>query len=545
MGKSRLKLKILLFASLFLTVVFPFLHAQAGGGVIEDAATVYVIRGTDFNVRGSSRPFALIYHGEIHYGERITGRENFDRYLALKRQLLINQRVLEYARVEYRIGSPEADGALPVTLLIYARDTWNFFILPHPEYNSNDGFSLTLKARHYNFLGTMTPLRVDFGYNHNAGDHEIRASIESSTPFYAAGLIWTFRFDHFFGYTVGDPLFYQNVTGISVRLPWRTGFDETPSPSFFHRSAVTVGINQFLTVNEENSDKNQEVLGLDERFSGAYGSTELFASWFIPLGIEVGEFGQLSYTPRLAGRINYPFGLMDESRRPVTTFTHTLGFGRINWIGNHRHGLYASLRNSFSWYFDRADAPLGIDLTGNVSFHWRFTDFLGFSSRLNYRQWWHHSDRLGGNIPNHNSADMIRGVLNNHIRAYQILTLNLDFPVRVLRFWPSEWLNDERLRLFNFETQFSPFTDMAMFYGPYNRLQNRDDPFDTRTTFSLEDMINTAGLEVIVHPGFFRSLKIRASVGYNLQRIRDEGLSRRWGFFPVWDEIFIGLDFHY
>jgi len=509
-----------------LSILFSFLHAQ------ENAATVYVIREIEFDVHGRSRPFALIYHGEFKYGERIVGRENLDRYLTLKRQLLINQMVLEEVRIEHLLGESEIDGALPVTLLIYVRDTWNFIILPYPQYDSNDGFSLTLKARHYNFLGTMSPLRVDLGYNQNDGEHHVNFSIESNTPFYAAGLKWNFRFDHYLGYTFENPLFYQNVTGLSVRLPWLT-------------TVLTVGFNQFLTVNEENSDKNKEIFDLNDYFDGAYGSTELFAAWQIPTGLEVGDFGQLSYIPRLSGRINYPFGEMDESRKPVTTFSHSLGFGRVNWLGNYRQGLSASVRNSYSWFFDRADAPLEITLAGDLAFYWQFTDFLGLSSRLNYRQWWHWSDRLDSYIPHFSSGDMIRGVLNDDIRAFQILTLNIDIPLRVLRFWPSAWFNNESLRFFNFEMQFSPFTDMAMFYGPYNKLKNKSDPTDTNTTFSLDDMINTAGLEVLVHPGFFRSLKIRASVGYNIQRIRDNGLSRRWGFFPAWDELFIGLDFHY
>ena len=59
-------------------------------------------------------------------------------------------------------------------------------------------------------------------------------------------------------------------------------------------------------------------------------------------------------------------------------------------------------------------------------------------------------------------------------------------------------------------------------------------------------MINTGGVEVIVYPGFFRSLKIRGSVGYNLKKILKEGFPNlKWGFFPQWDEIYIGVDLSY
>ena len=529
-----MNLKLFLSAILFFIFPLAVLFAQEGArqGISEDAAIVYVIREINFDVEGSSRPFALINHGEFRYGERIKGKENLDRYLALKRQLLINQQVLEEVKIEYLLGGREDDGALPVRLLVYVRDTWNFIILPYPEYDSNEGFSITLKARHFNFLGTMSPIGLDFGYAQNDGEHEINFSIESNVPFYAAGLNWNIRFDNYLGYTFDDPLYYQNVTGISVRFPW-------------HGTVLTVGFNQFLTANEENSDENKEIYALDDRYDGVYGSTELYASYRIPLGIEIGDFGQLSYIPRLSGRINYPYGSMDESRKPITTFSHSIGFGRVNWIDNYRKGLSASIGNSNSWFFDRTDAPLKIDLGGNVSFYWQFIDFMGFASRLNYRQWWHWSESMDAYIPHFNSGDMIRGVLNSDIRAYQILSLNLDLPVRVLRFWPSEWFNNERLRFFNFEMHFSPFTDLAFFRGPYNKLKDKDNPDDGKTSFTLADMINTAGLEVLVYPGSFRSLNIRGSLGYNLRKIGNEGLNLRWGFFPVWDEIFMGLSFHF
>jgi hypothetical protein len=431
-----MKLKLYFLSAMFFIIAAPLLYSD----------TVYVIREIEFDIIGRSRPFALINHGEFKYGERIEGRENLDRYLNLKRQLLINQQVLEEVRIDYSLGESEADGALPVKLLVHVRDTWNLVILPQPEYDSNDGFTLTLKARNYNFLGTMSALRIDFGYNQNDGERQFNSAIEMHFPFHAAGLNWRFRFDHFLGYALEDSFYYQTVTGLSLELPWRN-------------TTFTVGINQFLTFNEENSDENRETFNLDERFFGTYYSTELFASWEIPLGLEVGDYGEIKYTPGVSGRINYPFASMDETRKPVATISNSIGFGRVNWIGNFRSGLSTSIGISHSWFIDRDDAPFKIGLDGDISFFLPVAGFWGLSSRLNYRAWWHWSDRLGAYVPHFNSGDKIRGVLNNYIRAYQILTFSLDIPVRVLRFWPSEWFKNESLRFFNFEMHFSPFTD--------------------------------------------------------------------------------------
>jgi len=495
----------------------------------EDSNTVYVIREVEFDITGRTKPFVLISNGEFKEGERIYGKENFDKYLALKTQLLLNQRVLETVSIEYSLGEKEPDSALPVKLLVHVKDTFNIVILPYPKYDSNDGFSLIIKMRDYNFLGTMSALRIDLGYNNNNGSNTFNLGIDSDIPFQAAGLDWNINFDNFFKYSIGDPLYYQNVTGISVRLP-------------INFTTLTTGINQYLTVNEENSSDNKYLFGLPARYDGAYAATEIFGSWRVPLGISVGNFGELSYTPGLSGTIKYPYGKMDPSRKPETTLSHSIGFGRIDWIGNYRKGLTASMGNSFTWYFDIPDAPLRITLDGSAIFHWRFSKYFGFSSRLKYRQWWRWSDVNDEWLPQYSAGDVIRGVIDADIRANYMLSLNLDFPIRFLRFWPSEWFNKSKLRIFNFEMYLSPFLDFALFKGPYSKLKNSSNPNDGATSFRFKDLIATTGLEVIVFPGFFRSFYLRASIAYNMRIVAP---APKWGFFPQWSEIFIGVDHFY
>jgi outer membrane protein assembly factor BamA len=514
------------FLILFFTLHVVLISAQ------EEIEEVFIIREIEFDIDGRTRPFALLINGEFREGERIKGRQNLDRYLERKRQILINMQVLEEVWIEYFTGESEEDGALPVSLLIHVKDSKNTVFIPYPKYDSNDGFSITLKARDYNFFGTMSPLKADLGYNQKDGENTVNFSFESAVPFQAASLNWTLVFDHFLSYTFEKPLYYQNVTGLSLALPW-------------HITAFRVGFNQYLTVNEENSDETREIYGLDERYHGPYGSTELFAAWQIPLGLEVGDYGKLAYTPGVSGRVNYPYGTMDEPRKPVSTLSHSLGFGMINWMGNYRKGLSASIGNSFSWYFDRIDAPLKIALDGNTQYFHQFSKYLGFSSRLLYRQWWQYSERLDDFIPYYSAGDSARGILNEDIRAYQILSLNLDLPIRALRFWPSEWFNSPKLRFFDFEMHLSPFSDLVLFKGPYSKLKDKDNPASAVTGFSIDDMINTAGIEVIVFPASFRSLKIRASVGNNIKKIKNDGLSFIGGVIPKWDEIFIGLDHFY
>ena len=520
-----MKTKLILFAIIFFTFSVLLLCAQE-----ENGDTIYVIRELEYHIEGRTRPFALMSQGEFTEGELIKGKENFEKYLTLKTQLLINQRVLEDARIEYSLGSPEEDGALPVKLQVYVKDTWNIIVLPYPKYDSNDGLSITLKGRDYNFLGTMSALRVDLGYRQDGDEKIINFSIDTNLPFQAFGLDWSFNFENYFQYTFGEPLYYQNVTGLSLNLPWQL-------------TTFTVGFNQYLTFNEKITDENKENYNLSGDFYDPYGSTEIFGSWKIPFGLEVGSFGDLGYTTRLSGMINYPYGKMDEPRKPVTSLSHSIGFGRTHWIGNYRKGLSASIGNAFNWYFDRSDAPIQITIDGGATLYWPFSKYIGINSRFKFRQWWHYSNEKDEWLPYYSAGDVLRGVLDEDIRAKYMFSLNLDIPIRLLRFWPSEWFNNPKLHFFDFEMHFSPFTDVAMLQGPYSELKEN---YREGTQFRLGDMINTGGFEIIVFPAFFRSFYIRGSVGYNLKKIKNEGFpSLKWGFFPQWDEIYIGVDHYY
>jgi hypothetical protein len=482
-----------------------------------DDQTVYVIRSLVFDNNGRTRPFAVIYNGEFKEGERITGRLNLERYIDRKTQLLLNQRVLEEASIEYSVlGGPEADGAVPIGLLIHTKDTWNLIALPYPQYDTNDGFRITIKARDYNFLGTMSALRVDLGYHRDQDDNNsFNFEIDSDIPFYAAGLNWNINFDHIFEYTFDEPLYYQNVSGVSIELPVQL-------------STVTLGINQYLMVNERNSIQAQETYQLGPRVDSPYAASELFAAWRIPLGIEIGEFGSLTYTPRMSGKIAYRKGGIDEPRRPVTSLSHTLGFGRINWIGNYRKGLEVNLSNTNSLLLDPNHWTVSAGAAAVV--HWPFTKFIGVSSRLEYRHWF--------NDINYSAGTYLRGVLNADLRAEYMLTLSLDFPFRIIRFYPSEWFSSSKLRFFDFEMHLSPFMDMAMLKGPYNNTGIRDD-VDEGNRFSVDDIQYAAGFEIIVFPAFMRSLYVRASVGYDINRYQ------KTGEIPKWNEIFIGIGHHY
>jgi len=353
---------------LFFYVFFLFLSIP----VFSQEDAVYVINSFAYNIDGITRPFAINYKAEFTEGEEITGLSNLQRFLQEKTQILVNERVFESVRIDHTIGEANPDGKYPVDLVIHVKDTWNIIAIPYPRYSSNDGFSLTLKARDYNFLGTMSPLRIDIGYQIDEdGQTSFSLMLDSDIPFRAFGLNWNLDFDHDLEYRphLDEPWYYKNTTGISVELPFR-------------RTTFTVGFAESFIVYEENPRRYRDEHGRLQE--GIYMSSRPYISWKIPTGLHYYDLGEITYTPQLSATFNHEFSqwpLADFRKGPFINFSHSFDFGRIDWIGNFRRGVSASIENSFSYnfYYLRDDLqPWGGSFTVSGIGYTILNDFAGF-----------------------------------------------------------------------------------------------------------------------------------------------------------------------
>ena len=463
----------------------------------QDDATLYVITDYKFNVKGRSRPNALLYklieQGEYREGELISGKANLEKYISDITQIYINQRVLKNnVEVSYVAGDQNEDGAYPVTIMINVEDSWNIIALPRPYYKNNV-FDLTIKARDYNFLGSMNPLRVDIGYNYNEDKrHSFLFGVFSNMPFKAFGYYWNFNFDNTFQYRIDAPFYYQNTTGLSMELPFRA-------------TTFTFGFNERFFLNEENSDWTEgEDYGPYQ--DGLYMSSELYVSWKIPTGLTVSRFGELTYTPVISSVFNHelpPWPLDTLHRGTFLNFSHSLGFDKIDWHGNFRDGLSVSMGNSYHYNINRNIYNISFNFNGTG--HFIVSDFFAISSRLMY-QYWHSSDELW---EGEYASYYMRGIADKSIKAYQMFLLNLDFPFRLFLFLPSQWFNNRKLSFFDFEMHASPVIDLALYHE-----RNFD---NGKILYYPGHLAATGGLEFVVFPLFMRNLYIRLGFAINLK----------------------------
>jgi hypothetical protein len=458
-----------------------------------------VIRNIAFDIKGRTRPSALRYHGKLNEGELLRGQEALDQYIKQHTQLLINQRVLHNdVQITYTLGEDEPDGKIPVNLLVSASDTWNIMLLPKPRWNSNDGFDLTLKGRDYNFFGTMTPLRLDLGYQLNTqNESNFKFLIDADIPFTALGFNWNINFDNEFNYTWQEALGYTNTAGLSMELPWQ-------KTTFIFDATHT--INWYPKNTDEEIEKKY-----GKYFEGLLNTVSFGVEWNIPTGLEVSTYGELSYTPRVSQIFNYRPGTWDtyewdNNRKSVSTSVEqTLGFGRIDWIGNFRRGLGASLENTNSYDYIRRTWNHYYALTATG--HFLFDDFFGIASRLRFRHW-----LSADSLPYNDAGDVLRGIKNDQIQANLVLSLNLEFPFRVWTARPSEWFNNSKMRIFDFELFLSPILDIG--------LVHLEKPTSSQQGFTA---YYTGGAELFIFPDAMRSLYLCISVGFDLEQAAKTG----------------------
>ncbi|GHU75504.1 hypothetical protein FACS189461_1890 [Spirochaetia bacterium] len=274
-------LRVFLLPGFFL-VVMASVYAQER----EDIA--YYIKNIDVAVEGRTQLSAILRAAGFVIGEELRGDEALAGYVERKRQTLLNNRALAEVTITYTTAEEE-DGRYGVNLAVSVVDTRNFVILPEPKYSSNAGFEPALKLRDYNFLGTLTPLKINFGYS--LGKYALSA--ETELPFRALELDWKVKVDLGLAYVAGEPLAFENVTGISVDLP-------------FKNTVFTLGFDEGVVLREKYSLFEKENPEVFEDISYMY--SKPFARWRIPLPLGVPQGGEFFFTCELSSTINYRLG---------------------------------------------------------------------------------------------------------------------------------------------------------------------------------------------------------------------------------------------
>jgi hypothetical protein len=474
----------------------------------QEAQLAYVIADVQYAVEGRTRVWALQDRLDLERGMGFTSRQQLEQFLDDQAQTLINQRVLQRARIEYtdiepangdRSPSEDAEAAgepaereqalepgtrtdapTRISVTVYVEDTWNLIVLPYFKYDSNTGLLVSLRGRDYNFLGTMEELAVNLDYEFTE-EQENRWGVETdlALPFRLWAHDWTWTFSQSLQVEQNNEVEFDLDTGFAYEFSWLLDWTLAYEQSYDY---VFEG-EQFHT-------------------SGLRLSTE------IDTGLELPEIGMISWTPEAFARVSYQpvRRFQPEELGPALGVNQRVGSEDVDWVGNFREGAGVSLVNENEYRLADGGWKRSIE-----------TSVYGYKPLPPFAV----SGRLKGlaelDEVDDEAAEPIRGVLNDNMDADYAAYLNSDLTLRVFRI-PSF-----------LEGHGSIFYDLALTreYGK---------PFDSR-----EDFKQGVGLEAIGFPLFARSLFIRVSVGIDLgEVVRTGSLSD-----PEHREIFIGLGHHY
>ena len=499
-------------------------------GALIDATNLKIkIKSVEYNITGLTQKFPLQLAVPIDREVIFETEKKFLEYLSEIQQKLNNLRTLESSTLEYEYVEVKEDVVF-AKITINTKDTWNIIALPFPKYDSNVGFVAKIKAKDYNFLGSMQVLNLDLSYvldNSNKSYGGIAASF--SYPFRMGPLSAKYTFD----------------TTLSIEKD-NVGFDlnNTLEASYSLKFiSFNFGFYQGFNLNKPRVDDEKEKKGDENEYEEDELQNKpihdlyfLYTKFFLytPITIyNIPNIGKITYTPYIAFKGNWAFKELNEKSKKgiVGTFHHALYLSKINWRGNFRHGFSTSIENSYSYNFFLKEKPK-IELSATLKGYYSFWEYIGLYSKLDafYIFSQRTSQRAGENL---------RGILNNRIETDTAISLNIDIPIKIYNFDFKKITGVEWTRYVGFELFISLFLDMALVHDMVSGRY-----------FHPKDGWYAGGIEAILYLHKMRSIYFRISVGFDLTELKNVaginkigGIAKRDGK-PI-SEIFIGIGLHY
>lgn len=468
----------LLIIALFLAGCIS-LHAQSPAG--------YRISTVTYDIEGSTREHPLKNAVLIDTATVFPSLQDIETYIDNIRIRLSNERVFESSSIDAIYTEPGDDGIIPVSLTVHTVDTVNIIAFPYPKFDSNDGFIFKLKLKNYNFFGSMQLLDTSLDYAvDNDGDTSIEGGVSFSIPFMAYGYDFEWDFNAAYTYHVGEDPEFDLSTGLDFALPL----------SF---ADLHFGIVQSFAVNDRDDDDRI----YEDR---VYFKEKFYIELPITLYDTVSKFGKLVWTPYTSITANWdPDGIdEDDLKGPDFEIGHSLSFGRVDWINNFRRGYSLSVKNYYIYDFTHTDTP-EISVSATAQGFYSLFDRVGINSQLH--GFYNFDDYISEDVGNY-----LRGILDARINTDTAFFLNVDIPVRVLRVDFEQVTGISWTKYISFEMQFVPFFDMALTHD-----------LENDTTYSFDDGWYAGGLEILVFPMKMRSIYARASVGFDLSEVINNG----------------------
>jgi hypothetical protein len=499
MRKNSFILKIFLLTTIFFNFfITPKLFSEE-----------YQIQSVEYHITGRTKEYPLSLNIPVDTTIVFDSIDSYNSYISLLKKDFLNQRVLESVTID-SIFLEKSDPTKPiqVQLIIYTVDSWNFIAFPYPKYDSNDGLSLKLKAKDYNFLGSMDELECELMYFSEIPTYTDKylhtIPLEYDT---GKGIAATLSFDYPFKIGSVDSSWTNTITGAYVfgaDAPYVVSGNGLNFKYPINTFSIDFNITETYTYNSYYEDDNDS----------SYTTTDFTIS--LPFTLYNSDrFGKFILTPFTNLYFNADSDILkDESTclgmqnttlaDPELAEGVTLGISNINWINNFRKGISEDstikaiqLLESNSLHPEVQVTSTAFYPFNHFALNGRITAFYNFS-----------------NTDTRPAGYYMRGILDTDNYVSKAFILNLDIPFSL---FTTNWhdMNIPISHYLDFELQVSPFIDIA--------LCSSDNYY-----------LLTSGFEIIAFPLKMRSIQVRGSIGFNLTDIND-----------ISEEVYIGLGLFY
>ena len=388
---------LFLLALMLWSISPPPAHGQDG---------TYVIRSVEYTITGITYPIALENRIGTLEGRTFTTREHLERTINLYRDELNNLRQFQSVDLQYRIATEGTKNAVFVKITIV--DSNNFIILPYLRYNTSDGLYLSARIRDNNFLGTLERLSLDTSAELQDGINKGSVNFEPqlTIPFQLADLNWYWRSALELAITFSGDIEGSFDNTVAVKIPLHDQVWEASYLQRFDFSSATTASDALLL-----------------------GSALTFKSK-LDTAIDIGFMNPLTYNPLFFVDIDYWFtDIADGTIRPLQFgYNHAISSGRINWKGNLREGLTATIQHntSFAVYHPEVSVSLAVLLQGHL-----MLGIVGLSTRIGGEYY------IPTSSTDHHLQDdfgtRVRGVHNNSLQGNALFYLNSDFTITGFR----------------------------------------------------------------------------------------------------------------
>ena len=492
----------------------------------------FQIQNIEYNFQGRTKEKNLIRKFPIDKLKVFDNQNDLSTYINSIKIDLLNTRIFENIEIEPLLIKDDTE-IIKVTLQINLKESFSFLALPYFKIDSNSGATFKIKAKDYNFLGSLNEMNVDANFQIINNDetqekgYQFGVNFDYDHPFSIGNLPITWNNDYSFYYFIGNNQpEWEAKTGFLLEIPIQS-------------LTLNININQGFYNNFDYLLYDDSMYFLEE------------IEFSLPICInKSSKYGKTTYQPYLIFKYNWDKNSIDIENSdligPLIKIGHNYTFGKINWIKNFRKGLKLTVDNNICYNFKRNEfiPYINFDLYFHHCFentdNW-FLSRLGINANLYgflyipiKKNKFYYGEQYGDNLrgirdEQYFSSDIPEFSSEKALSSFTAITLCLDFPFKLFE----TNFTKKFIKYFNFELQVAPFIDISLGYNRY-----------TKRYFHPKDGFYTAGMELLVYPLKWSSFTVRGSFGIDMGRLLNI-VDTSWRKQVSLYEFSFGLGLHY